>query len=184
MSQPFFTVGHSNRGLEAFIALLAENRIDAIADVRRLPGSRACPQFDAGTLAPALTVAGMSYAHFPALGGRRGRSADIEPAVNGFWTNASFHNYADYALTTEFQAALRELRRAGRGRCAIMCAEAVWWRCHRRIIADYLIVAGDSVFHLMGQGRSVMARLTPGASILPDGRLVYPAAGAAAAAAP
>ena len=108
------------------------------------------------------------------------RAARVPPEVNGFWTNKSFHNYADYALSESFQRGLANLLDTGATRrCAIMCAEAVWWRCHRRIIADALIARGRTVFHIMSRGRTETARLTPGAVVEPDGTVVYPASPAA-----
>ena len=97
------------------------------------------------------------------------------PDVNAFWENASFHNYADYALSEEFRSGLEKLRALGHAaRSTVMCAESLWWRCHRRIIADYLIAAGDEVFHILGPGHVEKARLTPEARVEPDGRLTYP----------
>jgi len=97
--------------------------------------------------------------------------------INGFWTNKSFHNYADYALTAQFRVGLEHLLADGhKQRCAIMCSEAVWWRCHRRIVADYLIANGETVFHVMAKGRLEPARLTPSAVIQSEGSIVYPAA--------
>jgi len=101
----------------------------------------------------------------------------VPAEVNGFWENQSFHNYADYAMGQKFREGLAHLRALGRhDRCAIMCAETVWWRCHRRIIADYLLAAGEAVFHIMGPGQIVPARLTEGATVQPSGVLAYPAA--------
>jgi uncharacterized protein (DUF488 family) len=174
---PFFTIGHSNRSLEEFVELLSGARVDRVVDIRKVPRSRSNPQFDKDTLPEALTAFGVSYEHVAALGGLRGKARSVPPDANGFWTNESFHNYADYALSAQFHAGLRHLLDEGRKRrCAIMCSEAVWWRCHRRIVADYLIVGGASVFHIMGRGRLVPARLTPGAAIRPGGTVVYPAA--------
>jgi uncharacterized protein (DUF488 family) len=97
----------------------------------------------------------MGYMHIEELGGLRARNHDIPDSMNAFWSNQSLHNYADYTLSRPFQTGLRKLRRAGHAqRCAIKCAEAVWWRCHRRIIADYLITAGETVFHIMGVART------------------------------
>jgi uncharacterized protein (DUF488 family) len=172
---PFFTIGHSNRTLEAFIGLLREADIALVADIRTIPKSRTNPQFDKNTLPGALAAVAISYEHMAALGGLRGRSRGISPTVNAFWTNESFHNYADYALTAQFQAGLQHLLDRGRKRrCTIMCSEAVWWRCHRRIVADYLIASGETVFHIMGEGRLEPAHLTPGAVIQPDGAVIYP----------
>ena len=171
----FFTIGHSNRSLEAFIEILAEASIELVADVRKLPMSRTNPQFNRDTLAEALATFHVSYEHMAALGGLRGKSRDVSPDVNGLWTNDSFHNYADYALSPPFRAGLAHLVEEGHSRrCAIMCSEAVWWRCHRRIITDYLIAGGEAVFHIMGLQRLEPARLTPGA-LVQGGALVYPA---------
>jgi uncharacterized protein (DUF488 family) len=139
--------------------------------------SRANPQFNKDTLPDTLAPFHVSYEHIAELGGRRGKSRTQPPDVNALWTNESFHNYADYALSERFHAGLEHLIEQGRRRrCEIMCSEAVWWRCHRRIVADYLIARGETVFHIMGQGRLEPARLTPGAVIQPSGTIVYPAA--------
>jgi uncharacterized protein (DUF488 family) len=174
---PFFTVGHSNRSLEAFVALLREADIALVADIRKMPRSRANPQFNEEALADALARFQISYEHMPALGGLRGKTRAVSPSPNGLWTNGSFRNYADYALTEPFQAGLGRLLELGhQRRCTVMCSEAVWWRCHRRIVADYLIARGKSVFHIMGEGRLEPARLTAGAVVQPGGTIVYPAA--------
>jgi uncharacterized protein (DUF488 family) len=174
---PFFTIGHSNRSLEEFARLLTEADVALVADVRRMPKSRANPQFNEDTLPEALAVFGVAYEHMAALGGLRGKARSLPADVNGLWTNESFHNYADYALSTRFHAGLEHLLDQGRDRrCAIMCSEAVWWRCHRRIVADHLIARGQTVLHIMGQGRLEPARLTQGAVVQPGGTVVYPAA--------
>jgi uncharacterized protein (DUF488 family) len=143
--------------------------------VRTVPRSRTNPQYNFDVLAGELEPFQIGYQRIPELGGLRGRSHEVRPEVNAMWENRSFHNYADYALTNAFESGLSRLTSlAGERPTAIMCAEAVWWRCHRRIIADYLLVRGWSVVHLMGEGRSEPARLTPGAEER-DGRLVYPA---------
>jgi uncharacterized protein (DUF488 family) len=173
---PFFTIGHSDRSLDDFVALLQAAGVGLVADVRTVPRSRANPQFGRDRLPESLAAFGVGYAHLAALGGLRGKSA-TPPGVNGFWTNQSFHNYADYALTAPFAAGIDELTARGRERCAaIMCAEAVWWRCHRRIVADHLLARGETVFHIIGPGPPEVARLTRGAVIRPDGAVVYPAA--------
>ena len=175
MSQPFFTVGHSNRSFDELVALVRSNAIEAIVDVRKFPMSRTHPQFNGENLAPALAQHRIGYRHIEALGGRRGRSKDVAPETNGFWENQSFHNYADYAMTPEFRAALEDLVALGREkRCAIMCSEAVWWRCHRRIITDYLLAAGEDVFHIVSGDVPEPARITPEA-VARSGHLEYPA---------
>lgn len=172
---PFFTIGHSNRSLEEFGALLRGAEIGLLADIRKIPRSRANPQFNEDTLPRTMTALDISYEHMAALGGLRKKAPSSSRNVNGLWTNESFHNYADYALTAQFQAGLEHLLDEGRQRrCALMCSEAVWWRCHRRIVADYLIASGETVFHIMGRGRLQPARLTPGAVIQPDRTVVYP----------
>ncbi len=176
MTLPFFTIGHSNRSLEVFVALLRQADVTLVADIRKMPRSRTNPQFNETALPQALAGFGIGYDHVASLGGLRGKTAAMAPDINGFWTNKSFHNYADYALTEPFQAGLAHLLGAGRKqRCTLMCSEAVWWRCHRRIVADYLIANGREVFHIMGEGRLVPARLTPGAVIQAEGTIAYPA---------
>ena len=176
MKLPFFTVGHSNRSLEELVELLRQAPIDLLIDIRKIPMSRAHPQFNQETLPQSLAGFGIDYEHIAALGGRRGKAPTVPPDVNAFWTNQSFHNYADYALSAPFRAGLEQLLEDGRKRtCALMCSEAVWWRCHRRIVADYLIARGEVVLHIMGKGRATPARLTPGALVQPDETLTYPA---------
>jgi uncharacterized protein (DUF488 family) len=180
-----FTIGHSTRTIAEFVALLAQVSVDLLVDVRSIPRSRTNPQFNADTLPESLAAAGIGYRLLPALGGRRHRKKDAAPSLNMFWQVAAFRNYADYASTDVFRAGLEELKTlALNHRCAIMCAEAVWWRCHRRIIADYLLADGFVVEHIMGPGKIDAAKLTPGAQILSGGRLVYPAAESAADIAP
>jgi len=172
---PFFTVGHSNRSLEEFVEILKSAEICLVADVRKIPRSRANPQFNQETLAESLPRCSISYELMTVLGGRRGIVKSVSPDVNGLWRNLSFHNYADYALSAEFTAGLRHLVERGREqRCTIMCSEAVWWSCHRRIITDYLIANGETVSHIMGPGRFDPAKLTPGAVVRPDGKVEYP----------
>ncbi|MDQ2860673.1 MAG: DUF488 domain-containing protein [Pseudomonadota bacterium] len=145
-----------------------------IVDVRTMPRSRTNPQFNFDALPGALAERQIAWRHIAALGGLRRRRKDGEPSPNTFWENASFRNYADYADTEPFREGLAELIALGASQvCAVMCAEAVWWRCHRRIIADYLIAAGKSVFHIMGPGKIVPATLTPAARPDGAGRLIY-----------
>ena len=179
MTLPFFTIGHSNRTLEDFVALLTGAGIDRIVDIRTVPRSRTNPQFNKDTLPTALAAFGVSYQHLADLGGLRGKARGVPASVNAFWTNESFHNYADYALSAQFHAGLKHLRDEGHARrCVIMCSETVWWRCHRRIVADYLIASGEIVVHIMGQERLEPARLTQGAVVRDNGTVVYPAADA------
>ena len=175
MTPPFFTIGHSNRSLEAFAELLEEAAIELVADIRTVPRSRTNPQFNQDVLPAALAPQHVEYEHMAALGGLRGKSKAVSRDVNRFWENDSFHNYADYAMSEPFRAGLDHLiERGARQRSVLMCAEAVWWRCHRRIVADYLLARGMAVFHIMGPGRIEPARLTPGAVVQPDGTLAYP----------
>lgn len=170
------TVGHSNLGIEDFLAMLTGAGVTDVVDVRRLPGSRRYPWFDQDPLRESLAGAGIGYHHLLALTGRRPRQKDVDPAVNAFWENQSFHNYADYALGPEFAAGLAELRTGCGALPVVMCSEAVWWRCHRRLIADHLLAAGADVRHLMGPGKETPAALTRGAVVGEDGSLTYPAA--------
>src|SRR6202521_3846682 len=168
-----FTIGDSTRSVSELRALLQAAGVKLLADVRAIPRSRTNPQFNIDTLPPELAAYGIGYEHFPELGGRRGRSLADSP--NQFWEHASFRNYADYAGTQAFRVGLERLRKLGQQQCiAIMCAEAVWWRCHRRIIADYLISAGETVFHILGPGKIEPARLTPAARKTAEGVLIYP----------
>ena len=146
-----------------------------MVDVRTVPRSRTNPQYNFDVLPDSLGEWQVGYRRIAELGGLRGRSQSVPPEVNGYWENRSFHNYADYALSDEFEGGLEQLMTLAADRpTAIMCAEAVWWRCHRRIIADYLLLRGRDVIHLMGEGRSEPAKMTSGAQER-DGRLVYPA---------
>lgn len=177
---PLFTVGHSTRSILEFVEILGTGPVEIVVDVRTVPRSRTNPQYNFDVLPGELGQWQVDYERIAELGGLRGRSATVPPEVNGYWENQSFHNYADYALSDEFEHGLdRLISAAAERRTAIMCAEAVWWRCHRRIIADYLLLRGLSVIHLMGNGRAEPARMTPTARKR-DGRLVYPAADRAA----
>ena len=171
-----FTIGHSTRTLAELIRLLRVAGVDLLVDVRSIPRSRTNPQFNSDVVPASLAQAGIGYVHLRALGGLRHRKAP-EPSPNTLWRNTSFRNYADYAATPEFRAGLDELERLATSHVpAIMCAEAVWWRCHRRIIADYLLADGLDVRHILTPDRIEPARLTPGAERQPDGTLCYPAA--------
>jgi uncharacterized protein (DUF488 family) len=177
MPHPFFTIGHSTRSVAEFVDLLGEAEVGFVVDVRTVPRSRTNPQYNSAEFAAALRDVGTDYEHIAALGGLRGKKRDVPTDLNGFWENDSFHNYADYAMSESFRSGLTRLRELGQvRRCAIMCAEAVWWRCHRRIIADYLLAAGATVFHILGRGHIEPARMTPAAKPTSDGVIVYPAA--------
>jgi uncharacterized protein (DUF488 family) len=174
MALPFFTIGHSTRSIGEFIELLATSEIGLVVDVRTVPRSRTNPQYNREVLPVSLAGSQIAYEHIAELGGLRPRSWDIAPAVNAFWENQSFHNYADYAMSADFRSGLARLREHGSVRpCAVMCAEAVWWRCHRRIIADYLLAAGEQVFHIMGPGKILPATLTKVAKPQAEGTLSY-----------
>jgi len=170
---PFFSIGHSTRSLEAFVAILQEAGVGGIADVRRFPASRRHPHFNRENLEVSLPEAGIAYRHFAALGGRRGKARPDSP--NGWWEIEAFRNYADHALAPEFRRALADLREYGHARpVAVMCAEAVWWRCHRRLVCDNLLAAGEEVVHLLDPGKHEPAQLSEGARVQPDGRVLYP----------
>ena len=170
----FFTVGHSTRTLDDFLAVLHDAGITAIADVRRFPASRRHPHFNREALSASLPGAGIAYRHFPVLGGRR-RAADAGPSPNGWWENDAFRAYADHALGTEFQGAMLDLRAFGTQHAvAVMCAESLWWRCHRRLVSDYLLAAGEPVVHVLDVGKREAADLSEGARVQPDGRILYP----------
>ena len=174
MAFPFLTIGHSTRSIAEFVDLLRAGGAQLVIDVRTFPRSRTNPQFNEDALGGALAEYLIGHARIPALGGLRKRVRDVPPEVNGWWENQSFHNYADHALSDAFADGLDELVAMGRERpLAVMCSEAVWWRCHRRIIADHLIARGERVCHLMGAGKVEPARLSEGARMI-DGRLAYP----------
>lgn len=177
MSLPFFTVGHSTRTIEEFVALLRAGGVGMVVDVRTVPRSRTNPQYNEDALGAALAEYQIGHRRIAALGGLRKRAREVPPETNGWWSNRSFHNYADHALSDDFRRRLDELVALGRERpLAVMCSEAVWWRCHRRLIADWLIAGGEQVFHLMGEDRVEPARLSEGARVA-DGAVTYPAAG-------
>jgi uncharacterized protein (DUF488 family) len=165
-----WTIGHSTRSLEQFSALLRDQTIGALVDVRRFPASRMHPHFNAEALAAALGTQGIRYEGFPELGGRRSPRSD---SVNTHWRNASFRGYADYMETPPFRDALaRLIALAADARTAIMCAEAPWWRCHRALIADALKASGIDVLHIVGDRRVVEHPYTSAASVI-DGKLRY-----------
>ena len=169
-----YTIGHSTRSVPELVGLLREAGVDLLVDVRSVPRSRTNPQFNTDTLPQDLTEAGIGYRHIRALGGLRHKPKDAPSSPNTLWRSDPFRNYADYAMTEPFREGLAELRSLAEYHvCAIMCAEAVWWRCHRRIVADYLLAEGADVRHIMGHGKVEPARLTPGALPQPDGTIRY-----------
>jgi len=171
-----FTIGHSTRSVEELLDLLRQAGVDWVVDVRSYPRSRRNPQFNDDVLPGALAEAGVGYRHMRGLGGRRGGRELDYPSPNGFWESAGFRNYADYALTPAFREALASLMELAEHRTvAVMCAEAVWWRCHRRIITDYLLAEGVAVRHILGPGQIEPASMTPEAESQPDGGIHYPA---------
>lgn len=168
-----WTVGHSTRSGDELVALLLAYDIELVADVRRFPGSRRLPQFDAENLAARLADAGIAYRWFPALGGRRRPSAD---SASEGWRHPAFRAYADHVASEEFAEGLFELLMLAHSlRTAVMCAEVLWWRCHRRIIADVLVSLGADVLHIRSAGEAEPHRLAPPAR-LEGGVLVYTAA--------
>lgn len=176
MENPFFTIGHSTRQLSEFVDLLKRSEVKTLIDVRSIPRSRTNPQFNRDTLPDALAPEHIGYVHLAELGGRRSRLKQDAPSPNAYWTHPAFRNYADYAMGNAFQEGLSQLLALGHhDRCAIMCSEAVWWRCHRRIIADYLLLRGETVLHIMDAHHTTTATMTPDAQPQPDGTLIYPA---------
>jgi uncharacterized protein (DUF488 family) len=175
-ASPLFTVGHSTRTIEAFVSLLQAAGVTMVIDVRKMPRSRTNPQFNEETLPAHLARYQIGYRYIAQLGGLRGRDTGVAPEVNALWRNRSFHNYADYALGPMFHEGMATLQDLTRTRtCAIMCSEAVWWRCHRRIIADHWIAQNGPAYHLMGADKVEPAHVTEGAR-LHQGLLTYPAA--------
>lgn len=166
-----WTVGHSTLDLEEFLDVLGVNNIEAVADVRRYPGSRRYPQFNMFPLKSSLLNRGIVYEHINKLGGRRRAKPD---SPNTVWRSTMFRGYADHMETGEFREGISSLRGLARGkRTAVMCAEAVWWRCHRALISDYLKVAGVGVAHIMDKsGVNVMHPFTSAARV-ENGKLIY-----------
>ena len=172
MEVTVWTIGHSTRALDGFLALLERERIERLVDVRAFPVSRRYPHFDREPLAASLAARGLSYRHAPELGGRRTAPKDVAASA---WRNAGFRGYAWYMTTPEFARALDELREeANRTRCVIMCAEAVPWRCHRNLISDALVAGGDTVLHI-GDSSVSEHKLTKFAVIDSAGVVRYPA---------
>lgn len=169
-----WTIGHSNRTFEDFLRLLRAHNIQLLADVRRFPGSRRHPQFNGEQLSAALAKEGIKYVHLPELGGRRRTRPD---SPNTAWRNAAFRGYADYMMTEPFQEGVQRLLALARSeRIVVMCAEVLWWQCHRALISDYLKAAGHTVIHILSHTKTQEHPFTSAAR-LTDGRLSYAAEG-------
>lgn len=166
---PIYTIGHSTRALDELVALLREHGVTRLADVRRYPGSRRHPQYSDDALRVSLPEHGIEYIHFEDLGGRRRPAKDSR---NGAWENEQFRGYADYMGTPEFHAAVDRLLRTEKI-TAVMCAEAVPWRCHRNLLADELLRRGLAVLHIIGPGGAQPHSLNKMATIAED-RVIYP----------
>ena len=165
-----WTIGHSTRSAEEFHELLSAHGIEALVDVRTFPGSRRYPQFNKETLSNSLEGNGLKYFHLPELGGRRQARKDSK---NTAWKNASFRGYADHMESAEFQQGIRRLLDiASAKRTTIMCAEALWWRCHRSLISDFLKATGVEVFHIQDKAKVEPHPFTSAARIV-DGELTY-----------
>ena len=174
MAHPFHTIGHSTRSIDEFVELLRSGHVTLVVDVRAVPRSRTNPQYNRDALPDSLAPFQIRYEHIAALGGLRRRERDVPPDVNAFWTNESFHNFADYALGDDFHRGFARLIEVGRAqRCAIMCAEAVWWQCHRRLVADALVARGVAVRHILGPDAPKPHELTDFARV-ESGRVRYP----------
>jgi uncharacterized protein (DUF488 family) len=166
-----YTIGHSTRSIEEFLALLRSHGIAQLADVRSIPRSARHPQFAAAALSTSLQEVGIVYRHCPGLGGLRRPRKD---SPNMAWRHPSFRGYADYMQTAAFKEALEELLVfAEAGRTAVMCAEALWWRCHRRLLADALVSRGIEVRHITSAQATSVHELSPSARIA-GGRVTYP----------
>jgi uncharacterized protein (DUF488 family) len=172
-TSPFYTIGHSTRSIDEFIASLAAHRIKLVADVRLLPGSKRFPHFNNDALEKSLGAHGIQYEHFRELGGRRKPRAD---SPNSAWRNEAFRGYADYMEMPAFEAGIARLLAMSQeiGPAAVMCAEAVWWRCHRGLVADYLKARGIEVLHIVDANKAAPHPWTSAATIV-QGRLSYAA---------
>ena len=171
-----YTIGHSTRNIDEFIDLLFEHEIEVLIDVRRFPGSKRHPQFNNGNMAESLPDAGIDYRHEERLGGRRGKPA--KESLNGGWKSDGFQAYADHLLSETGQTALTELKRTAENKAtAIMCAEAVPWRCHRQIISDHLLASGYTVIHILGPGQTDEHNLRDMARVTDTNQVIYPSEG-------
>jgi len=173
MISRIWTIGHSTRKIDIFLSLLQANGVKVIADVRMFPGSKRYPQFGREALAKSLGERGIRYEHFPELGGRRKAKPDSK---NAAWRNESFRGYADYMETEDFRTGIARLVDPAKksGPAAIMCAEAVWWRCHRSLISDYLKARGVEVIHILDEKKTEPHPFTSAATIV-NGELSYAA---------
>jgi uncharacterized protein (DUF488 family) len=170
-----YTIGHSNRSIQDFIGLLKELGIETLVDVRSIPGSAKFPHFNREALQESLAEIDVNYVWMEELGGRRRKRKGFD-SPNTAWTSLGFRNYADYMLEEGFKEGVSRLMDiASRSRTAYMCAEAVYWRCHRRLISDYLFVHNVHVVHIMGKKQAREHELTPEAVITPEQDLIYPA---------
>lgn len=177
-SGEIWTIGHWTCPSELVLETLASVDIEVLVDVRKMPGSRRSPQFDADEMSSWLAKAGIGYLHLRQLGGRRPKQRDVDPTLNAGWRNVSFKNYADYTLTAEFEAGLAQLTElAGKHHVAVMCGEPMPWRCHRLLIANTLAARGWTVVHLINGGssrRHELGQWGAAPSMNPDKVLTYP----------
>ena len=173
MSPQLFTIGHSTQPLDRFLALLTQHGIEVLADIRRFPGSRKFPHFNQENLASTLPEADIEYRWIEALGGRRPKKTNGSSNNLGL-RNVSFRNYADYMLTEEFREGVKQLLTVATGKPTVfMCSESIFWRCHRRLVSDFLLVQGITVQHIMSSGELRPHTLTEGARV-EAGELTYP----------
>lgn len=170
VSKTIWTIGHSTRSLEEFISLLQSYKIKNVADIRHYPGSKRFPHFNKNELCESLLKNNIRYTHIEQLGGRRKANID---SINTAWRHPAFRGYADYMETTDFKKGIEILVEMGlKEPTAFMCSEAVWWRCHRSMVADYLKVKGWYVIHVMGLNNKVEHPYTSPAKVI-DGKLIY-----------
>ncbi|MBV9124042.1 MAG: DUF488 domain-containing protein [Planctomycetes bacterium] len=175
MPPSVLTIGHSTHPLDQFLALLTQHQIEALVDIRRFPGSRKHPHFSRDNLAAALQQSGVDYHWLESLGGRRPRQRDASPNLG--LKNQGFRNYADYMLTPEFREGVEKLLEIARPKpTAIMCAEGLFWQCHRRLVSDFLVASGVTVQHIMPNGELQPHKLTKGA-VIESGQMTYPGEG-------
>jgi len=171
-----YTIGHSNRSFEDFLALLKNWEVQTLADIRSLPGSRKFPHFDRENLEKLLPEQGVTYVWLPKLGGLRRKAKGLDSPNSGL-TSPGFRNYADYMISEEFRDGVQELLTiASKSVTAYMCAEALYWRCHRRLLSDYLVAGGAEVLHILGPKSLRSHEMTRGAAVTSTGDVIYPAA--------